>query len=574
MTDASTLLLESTYAGTIWMQFPLLQVAPNNIGTWLQQNILVVMGALLIVISVVSLLGYYVSQQRGRRRNRSSAIRRSKPQPSSPNPIVITEQKPPKLMGRLRVVRSPSLEVGETWDIEPEKTPFLIGNPRSPKARGKKLTIPITDDSVSGLHMTIDFADGEFMVRDEASSNGTKLDGDILEPQRSYPLQQQHTSEINVALNHIFTFRYVIEGEETRTIPTDIEVKASASVPVVATAQPQARSQPFAQPVAAPQPEWTQETDHTPVGSDPTTDIYVPPAPTPQADQLPQGIQARLVVVESPNPASLPQSAYAVQNQTFWIGRDPSMTLVVTERPISSAHACLYWENGSFFLADYSSNGTWLGGERIRSETPYALRPSESHDIRLALDCLILRFEYTLEFDANAPALSEPRQVRPASDALHDTDTLEETFEQVRRYTEDENRREEGESLPEGLRVQLVVVEENGVETNRRIPITKGNITMGRSPEHDCVVQSPHVSRLHATLFWQRESFYIMDNGSQNGVYVDNELIQPNAPRVLHPMHQYVIHLSRHSEEPTSLWFIYEDRRTQLIDFGGFPTDS
>src|SRR5690606_1708194 len=46
-------------------------------------------------------------------------------------------------------------------------------------------------------------------------------------------------------------------------------------------------------------------------------------------------------------------------------------------------------------------------------------------------------------------------------------------------------------------------------------------ITLGRAPEVTLFVDSPLVSRVHATLTWQGSGWVLTDNGSTNGVFVD-----------------------------------------------------
>ncbi|WP_019929467.1 FHA domain-containing protein [Nocardia sp. BMG111209] len=46
-------------------------------------------------------------------------------------------------------------------------------------------------------------------------------------------------------------------------------------------------------------------------------------------------------------------------------------------------------------------------------------------------------------------------------------------------------------------------------------------ITLGRAPEVTLFVDSPLVSRVHATLVWQGTAWVLTDNGSTNGVFVD-----------------------------------------------------
>jgi len=50
-------------------------------------------------------------------------------------------------------------------------------------------------------------------------------------------------------------------------------------------------------------------------------------------------------------------------------------------------------------------------------------------------------------------------------------------------------------------------------------------ITIGRAPEVSLFVDSPLVSRVHATLDWQGNAWILSDNGSTNGVFVDAQRV-------------------------------------------------
>ncbi len=50
-------------------------------------------------------------------------------------------------------------------------------------------------------------------------------------------------------------------------------------------------------------------------------------------------------------------------------------------------------------------------------------------------------------------------------------------------------------------------------------------ITIGRAPEVTVFVDSPLVSRVHATLSWQGNAWVLADNGSTNGVFVDAQRV-------------------------------------------------
>ncbi|MFJ9370240.1 ATP-binding cassette domain-containing protein [Nocardia sp. NPDC101769] len=65
---------------------------------------------------------------------------------------------------------------------------------------------------------------------------------------------------------------------------------------------------------------------------------------------------------------------------------------------------------------------------------------------------------------------------------------------------------------------QQITVRHEGTE---RVFDATQQITMGRAPEVTLFVDSPLVSRLHATLSYEAGSWMLSDNGSTNGVFVD-----------------------------------------------------
>ncbi|MEV0252193.1 FHA domain-containing protein [Nocardia sp. NPDC050712] len=72
---------------------------------------------------------------------------------------------------------------------------------------------------------------------------------------------------------------------------------------------------------------------------------------------------------------------------------------------------------------------------------------------------------------------------------------------------------------------QTITVRHDGTE---RVFDSAQKITMGRAPEVTLYVNSPLVSRVHATLAWQGHGWVLSDNGSTNGVFVDaRRLSQP-----------------------------------------------
>ncbi|MGV9674746.1 ATP-binding cassette domain-containing protein [Nocardia sp. NPDC003482] len=65
---------------------------------------------------------------------------------------------------------------------------------------------------------------------------------------------------------------------------------------------------------------------------------------------------------------------------------------------------------------------------------------------------------------------------------------------------------------------QKITVRHEGID---RVFDSTQRVTMGRAPEVTLFVDSPLVSRVHATLAWQGTGWVLTDNGSTNGVFVE-----------------------------------------------------
>ncbi|MEV5649057.1 FHA domain-containing protein [Nocardia sp. NPDC052254] len=74
---------------------------------------------------------------------------------------------------------------------------------------------------------------------------------------------------------------------------------------------------------------------------------------------------------------------------------------------------------------------------------------------------------------------------------------------------------------------QKITVRHEG--TDRTFENTQ-QVTLGRAPEVTVFVDSPLVSRVHATLVWQGGAWLLSDNGSTNGVFVDSLRINRPVP--------------------------------------------
>ncbi len=70
---------------------------------------------------------------------------------------------------------------------------------------------------------------------------------------------------------------------------------------------------------------------------------------------------------------------------------------------------------------------------------------------------------------------------------------------------------------------QLIQIENNKII--RQLPLKKNEYTLGRGSENDIVLDSGKVSRLHATLIIEGDTYSIVDKGARNHIFVNGERV-------------------------------------------------
>lgn len=68
-------------------------------------------------------------------------------------------------------------------------------------------------------------------------------------------------------------------------------------------------------------------------------------------------------------------------------------------------------------------------------------------------------------------------------------------------------------------------VVKKGPNVGERFNLTKNKITLGREPESDIFLNDVTVSRKHAVITYEPPRFFITDEGSLNGTYVNRERV-------------------------------------------------
>jgi hypothetical protein len=79
-----------------------------------------------------------------------------------------------------------------------------------------------------------------------------------------------------------------------------------------------------------------------------------------------------------------------------------------------------------------------------------------------------------------------------------------------------------------GTRETAMLILQRGGEASTRWPLERSQITIGRSPDCDIVLDDRQVSRHHAVIRWENGQYVVQDLGSKNGTHVNGrELTGP-----------------------------------------------
>jgi ribosomal protein L40E len=89
-----------------------------------------------------------------------------------------------------------------------------------------------------------------------------------------------------------------------------------------------------------------------------------------------------------------------------------------------------------------------------------------------------------------------------------------------------EEAEEEGLGLPEGIGGPALVVRSGGGRAGETFPLAGERVTVGRSPDCEIFLDDVTVSRKHAALTKNGDSFSIRDEGSLNGTFVNRKRVE------------------------------------------------
>jgi len=81
-------------------------------------------------------------------------------------------------------------------------------------------------------------------------------------------------------------------------------------------------------------------------------------------------------------------------------------------------------------------------------------------------------------------------------------------------------------SVPRGQDCVVVIYAPSSNQLGKRFSLLDGTVMIGRGSENDVVLHSDSVSRRHARIEARGDAYHLVDIGSTNGTYVNDELVQ------------------------------------------------
>lgn len=194
---------------------------------------------------------------------------------------------------------------------------------------------------------------------------------------------------------------------------------------------------------------------------------------------------------------------HEIPSQGMVIGRDDNCDLVVSSQGVSRRHAVIRRVRTGCVVTDESVNGTFVNDARVQSAQTLARGDN------LRIGTTVFRLDRpapaaggtgaeTQRFAAaTLPERSTDSEAAPAPGNVHRT-------------------------VVPAAPTELAALESAGGPLGRtRFPLTRAVCSIGRTDENDIVIAHESVSASHATILMKGGSWYVVDQRSGNGTFVD-----------------------------------------------------
>ena len=260
----------------------------------------------------------------------------------------------------------------------------------------------IDHTSVSRRHAEISYANGQYILRDLGSTNGTYINGVRLEAESVYILKQNDEIRFGKIAKFSFQVRTIGVKDES-TLQRKAPPQGAAAVHEMKTGFYDPRVATQASPSALGQPVFNTD------GS-----LLLPGA----TSALPAAVVAKLtetptlIVVARGEPGAFPLKI----GKRVMLGRDKQADIVLAEVLVSREHAEVVHGPDGFYIHDLgSSNGTLVN--QVKIDNPYLL----THGDRIAIGNAMIFFMAPSSIAGNTEAAAQLTDAAPSA-RLHHAD--------------------------------------------------------------------------------------------------------------------------------------------------------
>ncbi len=227
---------------------------------------------------------------------------------------------------------------------------------------------------------------------------------------------------------------------------------------------------------------------------------------------------------------------YAIPDGGVGLGRDASNEVVVAQNAVSRHHARLAPGEGGYVIADQSTNGVWVNGDRIQGSKLLARADViriGTEEFRFYADVAPLGAHpgapAPMAPAAAAAPIPAPPPVRFAPPPLSQEPT---TLPPPELPARPEPVRAPQLAVPLGAppaaapdadaRPVLATLEvlQEGPNKGRRIDVRDALVHVGRGAHNEVALGDDSVSDTHAKLQRRDDGWYVVDAGSTNGTFV------------------------------------------------------
>jgi ABC-type multidrug transport system ATPase subunit/pSer/pThr/pTyr-binding forkhead associated (FHA) protein len=214
-----------------------------------------------------------------------------------------------------------------------------------------------------------------------------------------------------------------------------------------------------------------------------------------------------LIIKQGPSAGN----TFPLEDDEISIGRESDNTLQIDSPGVSRKHSRIFFQSDQYVLEDLgSSNGTFVNGERISQS-----RPLKSGDI-IGLGKTV-QLEYQEIMPAISATMMEDEQPSIEGTMIEGTPQptvvptpMGEDYPEVIPGSQEPQMTMIGQELPKSTKTfapQFLVAVAG--EAQQSYALQKDRVTLGRADDNEIVIDSPIVSRHHAYLERQQDSYVL-----------------------------------------------------------------